>query len=81
MQSEANAIDQLDRSEYGPDEGRRLINMLRVQVFENDAGKLALALGRPVEEIQAWANGSQPVDEDGLIKARALGEERGLADE
>jgi hypothetical protein len=67
--------------EFGPDEGRWLINMLQVRLFDDQAEKLALALGRPVDEVEGWASGAIPLDEDALMKARELGVERGLTED
>ena len=81
MLNEENSTETKQFGEFGADEGRWLINMLRVRLFEDNADELALALGRPVDEVQAWASGAAAVDEDGLMKARALGDERGLTED
>ena len=81
MLNEENKIEPNKFGEFGPDEGRWLINMLQTKLFEDNAEKLALALGRPVDEIEGWASGATPLDEDALMKARELGVERGLTDD
>ena len=40
--------------------------------------KLALALGRPTEEIEEWTNGNGLIDGDVVMKARALAIQRGV---
>jgi hypothetical protein len=51
---------------------------VRDDAFEGSDEKLALALGRPIEEITGWLNGSEIIDGDVLIKARALAIQRGV---
>jgi hypothetical protein len=49
--------------------------------FEADDEKLAVALGRPVEEVQGWmagGGGEEPVDDDIIMKARGIAKERGI---
>ena len=55
-----------------------IIQNIRDAAFDSSDEKLALALGRPVEEIEAWTQGSEIIDGDGLIKARALAMQRGV---
>lgn len=60
-------------------EGREMLKRLRDQGFEASDEKLAVALGRPLEEVQAWTGGSEPVDDDVIMKARGIAKERGIA--
>jgi len=55
-----------------------ILKLLRDQAFESSDEKLALALGRPTEEVEAWSDGSAPVDEDALMKARGIAIQRGI---
>lgn len=59
-------------------EGRALLKKLRDNGFEASDEKLALALGRPVEEVTAWTGGSEAVDDDVIMKARGIAKERGV---
>jgi hypothetical protein len=59
-------------------EAAHIIQNIRDAAFDSSDEKLALALGRPVEEIEAWTRGSEIIDGDGLIKARALAMQRGV---
>jgi hypothetical protein len=59
-------------------EAVQILTKIKDEGFDSSDEKLALALGRPVEEIQAWTRGEQTIDSDVLMKARALGLERGL---
>ena len=59
-------------------EGRAILKNLRDQGFDSSDEKLAVALGRPVEEVEAWTGGSEPVDDDVIMKARGIAKERGI---
>jgi hypothetical protein len=59
-------------------EGRALLKHLRDQGFDSSDEKLAVALGRPVEEVEAWTAGREPVDDDVVMKARGIAHERGI---
>ncbi len=70
-------VDDRGTSETG---GREILKRLRDQGFESDDEKLAVALGRPVEEVQGWMTDSpeEPVDDDIVMKARGIAKERGI---
>jgi hypothetical protein len=72
------AVDDRGTSEAG---GREILKRLRDEGFESDDAKLAVALGRPVEEVQGWMAGdaNEPVDDDIVMKARGIAKERGIA--
>ncbi|HKR01136.1 MAG TPA: hypothetical protein VJT09_10710 [Pyrinomonadaceae bacterium] len=59
-------------------EGRALLRHLRDKGFDSSDEKLAVALGRPVEEVQAWTGGAEIVDDDVIMKARGIARERGI---
>ena len=60
-------------------EGRALLKRLRDSGFEGSDEKLAVALGRPVEEVTAWTGGAEAVDDDVIMKARGIAKERGIS--
>jgi hypothetical protein len=60
-------------------EGRALLTRLRDGGFEGSDEKLAVALGRPVEEVTAWTGGAETVDDDVIMKARGIAQERGIS--
>jgi hypothetical protein len=68
----------LDSQGLTEDKGRDLLRRLRDAGFEADDQKLAVALGRPLEEVQAWTSGGAPVDDDLIMKARGIAQERGI---
>ncbi|MBC7932391.1 MAG: hypothetical protein H7Z38_17685 [Rubrivivax sp.] len=73
--SDENALD--DR---GTDNaaGLALLKRLRDEGFDSDDEKLALALGRPAEEVAAWMRGEGELDDDIVMKARGIAQERGI---
>jgi hypothetical protein len=58
--------------------GLALLKRLRDEGFEADDTKLAVALGRPAEEVSAWMSGAEPPDDDIIVKARGVAQERGI---
>jgi hypothetical protein len=72
---QTNTVDDQGTSET---EGRALLKRLRDAGFAGSDEKLAIALGRPVEEVQGWTGGAEPVDDDVVMKARGIAKERGL---
>lgn len=59
-------------------EASNLLKTIRDAAFDSSDEKLALALGRPAEEIEDWFNGSAVIDGDVVMKARWLASERGV---
>ena len=74
-QGTANAVDDRGTSET---EGREMLKRMRDAGFEGNDEKLAVALGRPVEEVQGWMEGNAAVDDDVVMKARGIAKERGI---
>ena len=56
----------------------RILRNLRDRAFESSNEKLALALGRPAEEIETLSNGTAVIDDDVVMKARRIARERGI---
>ena len=72
------AVDDRGTSEAG---GREILQRLRDEGFDADDEKFAVALGRPVEEVQGWmtdGGSDEPVDDDIIMKARGIAKERGI---
>lgn len=55
-----------------------LVN-LRDRAFESSDERLALALGRPAEEVAAWQAGQELIDDDVIMKARGIAMHRGVS--
>ena len=57
---------------------RNILTELRDRAFDGSTEQLAVALGRPLAEIEAVVAGSEPLDEDLEMKTRELADHRGL---
>ncbi len=71
----APQIDDRGTDQAGASE---ILKHIRDGAFEASDEKLALALGRPTQEIEEWTHGGGSIDGDVVMKARALALERGL---
>ncbi len=70
-------MDENTSSAVNNDTGNiELLQKLKAQAFDASDEKLALGLGRPVEEIQAWFSGAEEIDEDAQEKIHALAQMR-----
>ena len=69
-----------DKGTGGTDsaEGIALLRRLRDEGFEANDEKFAVTMGRPVEEVTAWMEGREEPDEDAVMKARGIAQERGI---
>jgi hypothetical protein len=74
----AETNNPLDSQGTTEEQGRAILRRLRDEGFEANDEKLAVALGRPVEEVQAWTTGDAPVDDDLIMKARGIAQQRGI---
>ncbi len=59
-------------------EGRAILKKLRDNGFEGSDERLAVALGRPLGEVEGWTGGAALVDDDVIMKARGIAKERGI---
>jgi hypothetical protein len=75
---ETSSTEAVDDRGTNQSEGRALLKKLRDNGFDSSDEKLAVALGRPVEEVEAWTGGSEAVDDDVVMKARGIAKERGI---
>lgn len=62
----------------GQDKAAKILRNLRDRAFEASDEKLALALGRPVEEVVGWNAGVELIDDDVIMKARGIAMHRGV---
>ena len=70
--------EQVDDKGTDQDEARDIIRNLCDGAFDADADKLAVALGRSTEQVQAVLSGAEPVDDDLVMKARGIAINRGV---
>ena len=68
-------IDDLGTNQH---EASEILKNVRDSAFEASDEKLALALGRPTEEIEGFTKGSETIDGDVVMKARTLAMQRGV---
>lgn len=60
------------------EEAKRMLTALRDRGFDGDNQKFAVALGRSSEQVEAWLNGSETIDDDVVMKARGIALNRGV---
>lgn len=85
LEKNANANDDSETNENALDNrgmdnaaGLALLKRLRDEGFDADDEKFAVALGRPAEEVAAWSRGEGELDDDIIMKARGIAQERGI---
>jgi hypothetical protein len=78
-ETEKQSSEAVDDRGTNQSEGRALLKTLRDNGFDSSDEKLAVALGRPIEEVEAWTgDGDEVVDDDVIMKARGIAKERGI---
>jgi plasmid maintenance system antidote protein VapI len=60
------------------EEAQHMLEALRDQGFESDNEKLATALGRTSEQVDAMIKGMETIDDDVVMKARGIALHRGI---
>jgi hypothetical protein len=60
------------------EEAKIILTKLRDQGFDADNEKLAVALGRSIEQVEAMINGAETIDDDVVMKARGIAIHRGI---
>ena len=60
------------------EEAQRMLANLRDNGFEGNNEKFAVALGRTVEQVQAMITGAETIDDDVVMKARGIAQNRGI---
>ena len=60
------------------EEAQQMLANLRDKGFENSNEKLAVALGRTDEQVQAMITGAETIDDDVVMKARGIAQNRGI---
>jgi len=68
----------IDDQGTGQSEASQILRHIRDNAFEANDEKLAVALGRPTQEIEEWTNGRGLIDGDVILKARTLAMQRGI---
>lgn len=60
------------------EEAQSMLTNLRDEGFGADDEKLAVALGRSPEQVQAMLSGAETIDDDVVMKARGIALNRGI---
>lgn len=60
------------------EEAKIILTKLRDQGFDADNAKLAVVLGRSVEQVEAMISGAETIDDDVVMKARGIAINRGI---
>jgi hypothetical protein len=73
-------IDEQQVDDKGTDqeEAKRMLTALRDRGFDGDNEKFAIALGRSIEQVQAFIDGTETIDDDVVMKARGIALQRGI---
>ena len=69
-------MDQSTEAKRDNPDALELLQQLKSEVFDDSNEELALALGRTTEEIEAWFDGEEEIDEDAEMKINGLAQER-----
>ena len=69
---------QVDDKGTDQEQAQQMLTTLRDQGFDGDNGKLAVALGRSKEQVQAMITGAETIDDDAVMKARGIALNRGI---
>ena len=69
---------QVDDKGTDQEEAKSILSTLRDQGFDADNEKLAVALGRSVEQVEAMISGAETIDDDVVMKARGIAIHRGI---
>ena len=60
------------------EEAKIILTKLRDQGFDADNERLAVALGRSIEQVEAMIDGAETIDDDVVMKARGIAIHRGI---
>ena len=69
---------QVDDKGTDQQEAQTMLQTLRDQGFDGDNDKLAIALGRSVEQVEAMISGAETIDDDVVMKAKGIALHRGV---
>ena len=69
---------QVDDKGTDQEQAQQMLTTLRDQGFDGDNGKLAVALGRSAEQVQAMISGGETIDDDAVMKARGIALNRSI---
>lgn len=69
---------QVDDKGTDQQQAQMMLQKLRDEGFDADNDKLASALGRTVEQVEAMISGADTIDDDVIMKAKGIALHRGI---
>lgn len=63
---------QVDDKGTDQEEAKRMLAALRDRGFEGDNKQFATALGRSIEQVEGWLDGTETIDDDVVMKAKGI---------
>jgi hypothetical protein len=69
---------QVDDKGTDQEAAKRMLVALRDRGFEGDNKQFATALGRSIEQVQGWLDGTETIDDDVVMKAKGIALNRGI---
>ncbi|HEX5888532.1 MAG TPA: hypothetical protein VFY61_07500 [Pyrinomonadaceae bacterium] len=69
---------QVDDKGTDQEQARRMLTALRDRGFDGDNEQVAVALGRPADQVQGWIDGTEIIDDDVVMKAKGIAMHRGI---
>lgn len=70
---------QVDDKGTDQEEAKRMLVALRDRGFEGDNKQFATALGRSIEQVEGWLDGTETIDDDVVMKAKGIALNRGVS--
>lgn len=70
---------QVDDKGTDQEEAKRMLAALRDRGFEGDNEMFATALGRSIEQVQGWLDGTETIDDDVVMKAKGIALNRDIS--
>ena len=70
---------QVDDKGTNQEEAKRMLEALRDRGFEGDNEMFATALGRSIDQVQGWLDGTETIDDDVVMKAKGIALNRGVS--
>ena len=75
MRNDDNVVDDRGTTQ---EEALSILRNLRDHGFASSNEQLATALGRTPEQVEGWLAGSEEIDDDAVMKARGIAQERNV---
>ena len=60
------------------DEAVTILRRLRDKAFDSSNERIAMALGRTENQVEAWFRGTETIDDDVIMKARGIALQRNV---